>query len=125
MYYIQYANARVCSVLRELDARGYTWDSNMERCSLDRLTEEPEQALMQQLTRFPETLDAASRQRAPQYVAHYLRELAHNFHVYYNAHQFIVDDEALRNARLMLVLATQQVLQNGLILLGVDAPESM
>lgn len=125
VYYIQYANARVCSVLRELDARGYTWDSNMERCSLDRLTEEPEQALMQQLTRFPETLDAASRQRAPQYVAHYLRELAHNFHVYYNAHQFIVDDEALRNARLMLVLATQQVLQNGLILLGVDAPESM
>ena len=125
VYYIQYANARVCSVLRELEVRGYAWDSNMERRSLDRLTEDPEQALMQHLTRFPETLDAASRQRAPQYVAHYLRELAQNFHVYYNAHHFIVDDEDLRNARLMLVLATQQVLQNGLDLLGVDAPESM
>jgi len=125
VYYIQYAHARVCSVLRELEVRGYTWDSGVAQDSLDRLTEDQERTLMQQLTRFPETLDAASRQRAPQHVAHYLREVAQNFHMYYNAHRFIVEDGDLRNARVMLALATRQVLRNGLGLLGVDAPESM
>lgn len=125
VYYIKYAHARVCSVLRELEVRGYTWDSGVAQDSLDRLTEDQERTLMQQLTRFPETLDAASRQRAPQHIAHYLREVAQNFHMYYNAHRFIVEDGDLRNARVMLALATRQVLRNGLGLLGIDAPESM
>jgi arginyl-tRNA synthetase len=125
VYYIQYAHARVCSVLRELKVRGYAWDSNVAQSSLGQLTEDHERALIQQLTRFPETLDAAARQRAPQHIAHYIREVAQNFHMYYNAHRFIVEDNDLRNARVMLLLATQQVLQNGLGLLGVDAPESM
>jgi arginyl-tRNA synthetase len=77
------------------------------------------------LTRFPEVVEAAALQRAPQHVVHYLKELAQEFHAYYNAHKFIVDDDGLRNARLMLVLVTRQVMRNGLGLLGVNAPEKM
>mgnify|MGYP003546408160 CR=1 FL=1 len=70
-------------------------------------------------------LNSAAVTRAPHMIVHYLRDLANDFHTYYNAHQFIVDDARLRNARLMLVLALQQVVRNGLILLGVSAPEAM
>ena len=77
------------------------------------------------LTRFPEVVVAAASQHAPQHVVHYLKELAQEYHAYYNAHKFIVDDDNLRNARLMLVLATQRVMRNGLALLGVNAPEQM
>ena len=70
-------------------------------------------------------MEAAALQRAPQHMVHYLKELAQEFHAYYNAHKFIVDDERVRNARLMLVLATRQVMRNGLTLLGVSAPEQM
>lgn len=75
--------------------------------------------------RYPEMVEAAATHRAPQLVANYLRELAAAFHSFYNAHQVLVDDEALRNARLGLCLATQQVLANGLGLLGVSAPDKM
>jgi arginyl-tRNA synthetase len=124
VYYIQYAHARVLSVMRELETRGFSWIPG-KAGDLDRLTEEHEQALMQRLTRYPEIIELAARQRAPQHVVHYLRELAHEFHTYYNAHRFIVDDEALRNARLLLINATRQVIRNGLALLGVSAPETM
>ena len=124
VYYIQYAHARVLSVMRELETRGFSWIHG-KTGDLDRLTEEHEQALMQRLTRYPEIIELAARQRAPQHVVHYLRELAHEFHTYYNAQRFIVDDEALRNARLLLINATRQVIRNGLALLGVSAPETM
>ena len=125
VYYIQYAHARVISVMRELEARGLTWIPNDADGHLHRLTEEHEQALMQRLTRYPEIVELAARQRAPQHLVHYLRELAHEFHTYYNAHRFIVDDVELRNARLLLISAARQVIRNGLALLGVSAPETM
>ena len=92
---------------------------------LGQLTADHEQALIQRLTRYPEIVELAARQRAPQHIVHYLRELAHEFHTYYNAHRFIVDDEGLRNARLLLIDTTRQVLRNGLALVGVSAPETM
>ncbi len=125
VYYIQYAHARICSVLRELDERGLVYDRASGERNLERLTESKEAELRQLLSRYPELLELSARQRAPQHVVHYLRELAQALHTYYNAHRFIVADEQLRNARLTLVLATRQVLRNGLTLLGVSAPTSM
>ncbi|MFQ5608806.1 MAG: arginine--tRNA ligase, partial [Woeseiaceae bacterium] len=125
VYYVQYAHARVISVMRELEARGLSWMASKAGEHLARLTEDHEQALMQRLTRYPEIVELAARQRAPQHMVNYLRELAHEFHTYYNAHRFIVEDEALRDARLLLIDATRQVIRNGLALLGVSAPETM
>jgi len=125
VYYIQYAHARVWSVMRELQSRGLQWDRDNGRQHLQRLTEDHEQALLQRLARYPEILELAARQRAPQHLVHYLRELAHELHTYYNAHRFIVDDPGLRDARLMLINGVRQVIRNGLGLVGVSAPESM
>ena len=125
VYYLQYAHARVCSVMRQLEERGYAWDAAEAGANLEQLTEQHENSLILTLTRFAETVEAAAMQRAPQHIVHYLKEVAHEFHAYYNAHKFIVDDSGLRNARLMLVLATRQVMRNGLDLLGVTAPEHM
>ena len=88
-----------------------------------RLTEPHEKALIRRVTYYPELLETAARALEPHQLAHYLRDLAGDFHTYYNAHTFIVDDVGLRNARLNLVAATRQVLENGLKLLGVSAPE--
>lgn len=125
VYYIQYAHARVASVMRQLEEKGRAWQHERALGALSRLTESHEQALLNRLSRYPETVEQAAQARAPHTVAHYLRTLAEDFHSYYNAHTFLVDDEALRDARLALVLATRQVLRNGLELLGVSAPESM
>lgn len=80
---------------------------------------------MVNLSRYPELVETAAINHEPHLLAHYLRDLANDFHTYYNAHQFLVDDEALRNARLNLIQATRQVIANGLKLLGVSAPDSM
>lgn len=125
VYYIQYAHARVASVMKQLKERGYVFDAKIARAHLDQLTEEHEVAALKSLTRYPEVVHLAAVNRAPHALVHYLRELANDFHTYYNAHTFIVDDAGLRNARLMLVLGVQQVIRNGLGLLGVSAPETM
>ena len=125
MYYIQYAHARVCSVLRQLDEKGFSYDAESGINNLDKLSENHEQALMTTLSKFKDLVETAALNHEPHQIAHYLRELANDFHTYYNAHQFIVDDEAMRNARLTLIKATKQILQNGLGLLGVSAPEKM
>ena len=80
---------------------------------------------MTTLSRYPELIELAANNRAPQHLVHYLRDLAHDFHTYYNAHAFIVDEDSLRNARLVLILATRIVIANGLTILGVSAPEAM
>ena len=80
---------------------------------------------MTALSRYPEIVDLAANNRAPQHLVHYLRDLANDFHTYYNAHAFIVDDAALRNARLTLISAARVAIANGLTLLGVSAPETM
>jgi len=125
VYYIQYAHARVCSVLRQMSEKGYSHDIANGRAKLDVLSESHEQALLVSLSRYPEVLEAAAINHEPHQVAHYLRDLANEFHTYYNAHQFLVDDADIRDARLTLNLAVKQVIKNGLELLGVSAPEAM
>lgn len=125
MFYIQYAHARVASVFRQLDEKQLSYDEAVGLDNLDKLTEKHEQALMTNLSKYPELIEAAATNYEPHQLAHYLRDLANDFHTYYNAHQFIVDDEAIRQSRLALIKATKQVLQNGLGLLGVSAPEEM
>jgi arginyl-tRNA synthetase len=123
VYYVQYAHARVCSVLRQLQERGLT--VNTDTPSVARLSEPQEIALIRRLVEYPELLQNAARDFEPHQLAHYLRDVAGDFHTYYNAHHFIVDDVELRNARIALALAAQQVIRNGLALLGVSAPETM
>jgi arginyl-tRNA synthetase len=125
VYYIQYAHARICSVMKQLDARGFEFDREEGLANTALLSGEHEQAVLNSLTRYPEALELAATNRAPHALVHYLRELANTFHTYYNAEQFIVPDPKLRNARLALVEAVQQVIRNGLTLLGVSSPESM
>ena len=125
VYYIQYAHARVSSVMKQLDARGFEFDREEGIANTSLLSGEHEQAVLNSLSRYPEALELAAANRAPHALAHYLRELANTLHTYYNAEQFIVADPKLRNARLALVEAVQQVIRNGLTLLGVSSPESM
>jgi arginyl-tRNA synthetase len=125
VYYIQYAHARVSSVMKQLAARGLSFDRAAGLAAAAALDSAHEQAVLHSLTRYPEIIEQAVVNRAPHALAHYLRDLANVFHTYYNAEQFIVDDPQLRNARLALVLGVQQVVRNGLTLLGVSAPESM
>jgi arginyl-tRNA synthetase len=125
VYYIQYAHARVASVLRQLAAKGFSYDAGVGLANLALLDTAHETALLTALGRYPEIIAQAGENRAPHTLVHYLRDLANSFHTWYNAEQFIVDDERLRNARLALALATQQVVRSGLALLGVSAPESM
>jgi len=125
MYYIQYAHARVCSVFRQLQDKGLDYEQARGLASLSRLNESHEQALITRLSRYPEIIEAAALNHEPHQLAHYLRELANDFHTYYNAHQFLVEDAKLRYARLALISAARQVIANGLALLGVSAPEAM
>jgi arginyl-tRNA synthetase len=125
VYYVQYAHARVCSVFRQLQEKGYTHERDVGESNIARLTEPHEKALIRRLTYYPELLEMAARTLEPHQLAHYLRDLAGDFHTYYNAQKFIIDDVGLRNARLNLVAATRQVIENGLRLLGVSAPERM
>ncbi len=125
IYYIQYAHARVASVFRQLPEKGFEWNAENGAQHLDRLTEPHEDELIVALSRYPEVVEAAALNHEPHQLAHFLRELANEFHTYYNAHQFLVDDADLRDARLNLIQATKQVIANGLGLLGVSAPDSM
>jgi arginyl-tRNA synthetase len=125
VYYIQYAHARVASVFRQLGEKSLAWNEANGRVHLDLLVEPQEKALMTSMSRYPEILELAANNRAPQHLVHYLRDLANDFHTYYNAHAFIVDDADLRDARLCLVSAARVVIANGLGILGVSAPEKM
>jgi len=125
VYYIQYAHARVASVMKQLAARGLSFDRDAGLAAAAMLDDAHEQAVLSSLTRYPEIVEQAAVNRAPHALVHYLRDLANHFHTYYNAQAFIVGETALRNARLALVLGVQQVLRNGLTLLGVSAPLSM
>ena len=125
VYYIQYAHARVCSVFRQMKEKEIVWDQSNGDQHLHLLTEAHEDELMVSIARYSEVLESSALNHEPHQLAHFLRELSNNFHTYYNAHQFIVDDEKLRNARLNLISACKQVIANGLELLGVSAPESM
>jgi arginyl-tRNA synthetase len=125
VFYIQYAHARICSVFRNLEQMDLFHNEAIGEVALNLLAEDHELALMRTISRFPETIESAARIRSPHLMAHYLHALATDLHSYYNAHQFLVDEENLRNARLNLIMATRIILENGLALLGVSAPEEM
>lgn len=125
VYYIQYAHARVASVLREMSERGMAYDRAAGIAALEKLDSEHEQAMMVALSRFPETVESAARNLEPHLVAVYLNDVATAFHTWYHAQKFLVEDETIRNARVALAEAAAQVIRNGLGLLGVSAPESM
>lgn len=121
VYYVQYAHARVCSVLGQWGGD----ESSLVNADLSPLVEEQELQLLQKLLDYPEQIESAARDLAPHQVAFYLKELAAVFHSYYNSTRFLVDDTRQRDARLALACAVRQVLRNGLAVLGVGAPEKM
>jgi len=125
VFYVQYAHARVCSVFRQLPEKGYIHNVELGMANLPELSAEHESVLLTTLARYPEVIERAATQYEPHLLINYLRELATDFHTYYNAHQFLVESDTLRNARLNLISSVQQVLVNGLILLGISAPEAM
>ena len=125
VFYIQYAHARIASVFRQLDGKSLTWDHENGRENMTALGEPQEKALMTSLSRYPEILELSANNRAPQHLVHFLRDLANDFHSWYNAQVFIVNDANVRDARLSLCTATRIVIANGLTILGVSAPESM
>jgi len=125
VYYVQYAHARVCSVLDKAGIAVAAAPQTLRAADLSPLRSPYEQALLNRLADFPDELSAAARELAPHLVTFYLKELAAEFHSYYNAEQFLVDDVVLREARLALVVAVGQVIRNGLALLGVSAPVAM
>lgn len=125
VYYLQYAHARICSVLRQAAQTEAGCDPQRGLAHRELLVEKKEQALATLAGRFPEVVATAAREREPHQVANYLRELAVEFHAYYNAHKILVTEIALRDARIALVAAVKTVMANGLELLGVSAPEEM
>jgi len=125
VFYIQYAHARIHSIFRQLDGRGMKHNAAIGDAALKLLTEDAERKLMQAMSRWPEVIETAARRRAPHDIAHYLHDLAGQFHTYYNAVAILVDDDDLRNARLNLISAVRHLIAGGLGLIGVNAPEQM
>ncbi len=121
VYYIQYAHARICSVLAQWGGLA----AQLNHVDLSPLNNPHETALLQRLSTYPETVANATTELAPHTIANYLKELASDLHSYYNEYKFLIDDETVKLARLSLITATSQVLKNGLNLLGVSAPERM
>jgi arginyl-tRNA synthetase len=125
VFYVQYAHARVCSLLRQAGEKGYAYDQTNGLANLAQLDDETSLLLMVELSRYPEVVEVAGESLEPHAVAQYLRELAYAFHTWYAGTPVLVDDAAARDARLALALAVRQALANGLDLLGVSAPEKM
>ena len=125
VYYIQYAHARICSVLRKLKEEGVERGLNECVGDLSLLTLDEEKDLANQLAKYPELIESSAKLREPHHLTHYLRDLAGQFHTYYNAHKVLIEDTAVRDARVSLYLAVRQVIANGLDLLGVSAPDEM
>ena len=125
VYYVQYAHARICSVFRQLAEKNITYDQADGLKNVTLLVEPHELQLLSTLSRYGDLIVNAAEQYEPHMLTNYLRDVANDFHAYYNAQQFLVEEGALRNARLTLVIAARQVITNGLKLLGVSSPESM
>ncbi|QCP48042.1 arginine--tRNA ligase [Trinickia violacea] len=125
VYYVQYAHARICSVLAEAKSRYGSGAAALPKADLSALTSERAMALLQKLAEFPDALAHAADELAPHAIAFYLRDLAGEFHSFYNAERVLVDEADVREARLALLAATRQVLENGLSTIGVSAPVKM
>nr|WP_269670809.1 arginine--tRNA ligase [Stenotrophomonas sp. SY1] len=125
VFYVQYAHARVCSLLRQAQEKGLDYKQADGLASLSLLDDVLSLELMNEISRYPEVVEAAGIALEPHQVAQYLRELAHAFHTWYHGTPVLVEDAAARNARLTLACAARQALANGLGILGVSAPEKM
>ncbi|MFV1872018.1 MAG: arginine--tRNA ligase [Oleiphilus sp.] len=125
VYYIQYAHARIASMLRKITAENISVDTEKALLDLTAIAGEDEIALAKQLALYPEQLSLAANNLEPHVLTHYLRDLASEFHTYYNSNKVLVEDVKIRDSRVILSTAVKQVLQNGLQLLGVSAPEEM
>lgn len=125
VYYIQYAHARICSVMHQLREKKLSWDQLQGLSNLDLLREAEEEKLLRTLHDYKSILQDAAQRYEPHLLAHYLQELADDFHAYYNAHQFLVEKQKLRDARLCLIMAVKQIFVNGLTLLKISVPETM
>ena len=125
VYYIQYAHARICSVFHQMNEKGYTFFQSKKLSDLSTLTEDHEIKLLRSLAKYPDVIESAAVSFEPHQLAYYLKDLANDFHTYYNVNQFLVEDDLIRNARLSLIDATRQVIRNGLLQLGVSSPEEM
>ncbi len=125
VYYIQYAHARICSVQGKLAEAGWQWHQDNGLANLSLLETEHEKDLITKLTKYPEIVENAALNFEPHLLANYLRELASDYHTYYNAYKLLIEETDLRDARITLSQAVRQVLNNGLNLLGVSAPEQM
>jgi arginyl-tRNA synthetase len=123
VYYVQYAHARIASIFRELRERQWEWQHHS--ANLAWLTTPHEQALLITVSRYPEVVELATLAHEPHQITYYLRELAQDFHTYYNEHKILVAESELRNARLSLCAVVKQILINGLKIIGVSAPEVM
>jgi arginyl-tRNA synthetase len=121
VFYVQYAHARICSILRQWGGE----EGGLKEVSLESLTGNATDRLLRRLAEYPDVLTAAAQDHAPHALAFYLRDLAGDFHTFYNAERVLVDDESIKLARLALLSATRQVIANGLDVLGVSAPEKM
>ena len=125
VYYIQYAHARIASVFRQLEEKKFNYNEQIGKDKISALVTNKEKSIMSFLSRFPEVIELSANNRAPHNLAQYLRDLANEFHSYYNDSIFIVEDENIRNARMLLIKATQLIIKSGLQLLGVSSPKSM
>lgn len=125
VYYIQYAHARICAVLRQLKERGYTINEANGLLALHKLTTPQELEIFTLLNKYPDLVNNAAKNCEPHQIAYYLRQLAHSLHSYYGAIIILCEDQELRNARLCLLKAVKQVLHNALALIGVAAPKRM
>ena len=125
VYYIQYAHARISSMLRKLNELELSHDTQEGLSALSAIAGEAEIAMSKRLAAYPEQLSMAAINLEPHVLTHYLRDLASEFHTYYNSHKVLDDDKQIRDGRISLSMAVKQVIQNGLELLGVSAPEEM
>lgn len=125
VYYIQYAHARICSVLEQAVEKGYRLDLQAGLAGLQVLQSDQETHIATELSKYPEIVARAALAYEPHQIAYYLKDLAHALHSYYNASHFIVEEDSIRHARLTLITAVQQVIRNGLAIIGVSAPEKM
>ncbi len=125
VYYLQYAHARICRVFKTLAEKEYIYDQNIGAENLASIETDSAKKLISFMSRYPEIIELSSSNRAPHTLVQYLRDLSAEFHSFYNSDKVIVEDDKLRNARLYLLKAAQQVLQNGFAIIGISAPEQM
>ena len=125
VYYIQYANARICSVMKEIEKKGYKNDHDLGIKNIGSLDSKHESELITMLQKYPDIIKTSAEQRAVNKLSNYLKDIAQLFHSYYGKQKFVIDEDETRNARVILLRSVSIVIKDGLSLLGVSAPSKM